>query len=139
MLAGNATVRDMVASGAYAWGLTDTDDANGAVEDGLPARWQFPDQEQDGLGTLVIPNTVAVVKNAPHPEAARKLVDYLLEPDVERALAEMRGMQIPLNPAVDAPQNVPRMSEIRTMAVDFNVVAAQMESAAAFIRREFLK
>jgi len=139
VLAGNATVRDMVASGAYAWGLTDTDDANGAVEDGLPARWQFPDQEQDGLGTLVIPNTVAVVKNAPHPEAARKLVDYLLEPDVERALAEMRGMQIPLNPAVDAPQNVPRMSEIRTMAVDFNVVAAQMESAAAFIRREFLK
>ena len=101
VLAGNATVRDMVASGAYAWGLTDTDDANGAVEDGLPARWQFPDQEQDGLGTLVIPNTVAVVKHAPHPEAARKLVDYLLEPDVERALAEMRGMQIPLNPAVD--------------------------------------
>ncbi len=87
----------------------------------------------------MIPNTVAVVKHAPHPEAARKLVDYLLEPDVERALAEMRGMQIPLNPAVDAPQNVPRMSEIRTMAVDFNVVAAQMESAAAFIRREFLK
>ena len=51
----------------------------------------------------------------------------------------MRCMQIPLNPAVDAPQNLPRMSEIRTMAVDFNVVAAQMESAAAFIRREFLK
>ena len=73
----------------------------------------------------------------PIPEAARKLVDYLLEPDVERALAEMRGMQIPLNPAVDAPKCAP-MSEIRTMAVDFNVVAAQMESAAAaFIRRNF--
>jgi len=139
VLAGNATVRDMVASGAYAWGLTDTDDANGAIEDGLPAKWRFPDQEDGGLGTLVIPNTVAVVKNAPHPEAARKLIDYLLSPEVERVLAEVRGMQIPLNPAVEAPQNVPKLSEIRTMNVDFSAVAANMEATATFIRKEFLR
>ena len=65
VLAGNATVRDMVAAGEYAWGLTDTDDANGAIEDGRPVKWHFPDQEEDGLGTLVIPNTVALIKGAP--------------------------------------------------------------------------
>jgi len=139
VLAGNATVRDMVASGAYAWGLTDTDDANGAIEDGLPAKWLFPDQEEGGLGTLVIPNTVALVKNAPHPEAGKTLIDYLLSPEVEKALSELRGMQIPLNPEVDAPENVPNLSEIRTMDVDFKDVAWNMESTATFIRKEFLQ
>lgn len=139
VLAGNATVRDMVASGAYAWGLTDTDDANGAIEDGLPAKWHFPDQEEGGLGTLVIPNTVALVKNAHHSEAGKALIDYLLSPEVEKTLSELRGMQIPLNPAVEAPQNVPELSEIRTMDIDYAAVAANMESTAAFIRKEFLK
>jgi iron(III) transport system substrate-binding protein len=139
VLAGNATVRDMVASGAYAWGLTDTDDANGAVVDQLPAKWLFPDQEEGGLGTLVIPNTVALVKNAPHTAEGQALINYLLSAEVEEALSQMRSLQIPLNPDVQAPENVPNLSEIRTMAVEFDDVAAAMESTAAFIREEFLK
>lgn len=129
----------MVAGGAYAWGLTGTDDANGAIEDGLPAKWLFPDREEGGLGTLVIPNTVGLVKNAPHPEAAKALIDYLLSPEVEKALSELRGKRIPLNPEVDAPENVPKLSEIRTMDVEFTEVASKMESTAVFIRKEFLK
>src|SRR6185295_15858258 len=39
ILSGNAAVRDMVSSGEYAAGLTDTDDANGAIEDRKPAKW----------------------------------------------------------------------------------------------------
>jgi iron(III) transport system substrate-binding protein len=139
VLAGNATVRDMVAGGAYAWGLTDTDDANGAVEDGLPAKWHFPDQEKGEMGTLVIPNTVALVKNAPNPTAAKAMIDYLLSPEVEKALSEMRGMQIPLDPHVDAPEKVPELQKIRTMEVDFSEVASNMESTATFIREEFVK
>ena len=139
VLAGNATVRDQVASGEYAWGLTDTDDANGAVEDGRPAKWLFPDQGPDGLGTLLIPNTVALVKGAPHPEAAKKLIDYLLSPEVEEALSKMRSIQIPLNPNVSAPERVPKVSDTRTMAVTFENVAAQMESTATFLKEEFLQ
>ena len=139
VLSGNATVRDRVAEGAYAWGLTDTDDANGAVLDGLPVKWHFPDQAEGELGTLVIPNTVALVKNGPNPEAGKKLIEYLLSPQVEKALSELRGMQIPLNPNVDAPENVPALSTIRTMDVGFEDVADKMESTAQFIREEFLK
>ena len=87
VLAGNATVRDMVARGEYAIGLTDTDDANGAVEDGLPARWLLPDQEEGGIGTLVIPNTVFVVRGCRHPKAARRFVDFLLSPETEAFIA----------------------------------------------------
>ena len=137
ILSGNATVRDRVAQGEYAIGLTDTDDANGAVEDGLPAQWLFPDQ--DGMGTLVIPNTVALIANAPHEEAGKKLIDYLLSPKVEAQLAGMRSIQIPLNPAVEAPDNVPKLADIKTMPVDFEAVAEKMEAAMTVLREEFLE
>ena len=136
ILPGNAQVRDMVAKGEYAWGLTDTDDANGAIEDGLPAKWLLPDQGE-GIGTLLIPNTVALIKNAPNPEAAKKLIDYLLSPEVEAMLAKMRSIQIPLNPAVSAPANVPKIADIKTMDVTFYDIANAMPMSMEFIREEF--
>jgi iron(III) transport system substrate-binding protein len=138
VLAGNATVRDLVARGEYAAGLTDTDDANGAVEDGLPADWLFPDQD-NGLGTLVIPNTVALIKDAPHPEAARKLIDYLLSTEVEEKLARMRSIQIPLKADASAPENVPELADIQSMDVAFDAMAAHMDAAAEFIEDEFVR
>jgi iron(III) transport system substrate-binding protein len=139
ILAGNATVRDLVARGEYAWGLTDTDDANGGMEDGFPVKWLFPDQEVGGLGTLVIPNTVALIKDAPHSENGKKLIDYLLSATVEQRLAGLRSIQIPLRPDVTAPAKVPRLANIRTMEVAFAEVADKMESTALFIRTTFLK
>ncbi len=138
-LAGNATVRDQVARGECHWGLTDTDDANGAIEDGLPARWLLPDQEEGGLGTLLIPNSVALVAGGPFPEAGQALVDYLLSPRVEGQLALTRSIQIPLNPLVKAPARVPKIGEIKTMAVDFAAVAKEMATTAQFMQREFLR
>lgn len=138
VLPGNATVRDLVARGEYEVGLTDTDDANGAVEDGLPARWLFPDQEPTGLGTLLIPNTVSLVAGAPHAEHGKALIDYLLSPEVEAKLARTRSIQIPLNPNVTAPDNVPTLSTIKSMDVSFEAVAAAMPRTAAFIHKEFL-
>jgi len=139
VLAGNATVRDMVARGEYAIGLTDTDDANGAVEDGLPARWLLPDQEEGGIGTLVIPNTVALIKGGPNPDGGKKLIDYLLSPEVEGRLARMRSIQIPLNPAVETPDNVPDLAKIRAIGVSFDAIAENMPDAAEFVEKEFLR
>lgn len=139
VLAGNATVRDMVARGEYAIGLTDTDDANGAVEDGLPARWLLPDQEEGGIGTLVIPNTVALIKGGPNPDGGKKLIDFLLSPEVEGKLARMRSIQIPLNPSVQTPDNVPDLAKIRTIGVSFDAIAENMADAAAFVKEEFLR
>jgi len=139
VLEGNARVRDRVAAGDFAFGLTDTDDANGGVLDGLPVKWLFPDQEPQGLGTLIIPNTVALIAGGPNPEAARKLIDYLLRPETEARLAAMRSAQIPLNPAVAPPAAIPAAASVKTMPVDFNVIAAHMAPAAEFIKEVFLK
>ena len=93
LTSGNAAVRDLVAAGELAFGLTDTDDAHGAMLDGKPVAVAIPDR--DG-GVVLIPNTVALVANCPHPVQGRKLIDFLLSADVERALASTRGAQIPL-------------------------------------------
>lgn len=139
VLPGNATVRDLVARGEYEVGLTDTDDANGAVEDGLPARWLLPDQGTMGLGTLLIPNTLSLIAGSPNPEAGKALIDYVLSPEVEGRLSRLRSIQIPLNPAVTAPRKTPRLSEIKAMAVDFESVADAMPRSAEFIKKEFLR
>ena len=137
ILPGNATVRDAVARGDYAIGLTDTDDANGAVVDGLPARWLFPDQEAGGLGTLIIPNTVALIAGSPHPEAGKKLIDFLLTPEVEKRLAGMRSIQIPLNPAVEPAEGVPDLASVRTMDVSFAAAADAMPTSLEYVQTGF--
>jgi len=137
ILPGNATVRDRVAQGDFVAGLTDTDDANGGIEDGYPVKWLWPDQ--DGLGTLIIPNTVCLVAQSPNPVGGKKLIDYLLSPEVEARLAKSRSLQMPLNPRVEAPPSVPRIEKIKTMPLDFDEIARKMETAAEAARAEFMK
>ncbi len=91
--AGNGPVRDLVADGERAFGLTDTDDAYGAILDGKPVAVVVPDA---GQGVVLIPNTVAMIAGCKHPEQAKKLIDFLLSAEVEKLLAEARSAQIPL-------------------------------------------
>ncbi len=137
ILPGNATVRDLVARGEYAIGLTDTDDANGGIEDGFPVAWRFLDQQSGGEGTLVLPNTVAFIAGAPNPDAAKQLIDYLLSPEVEEKLANSRSIQIPLNPAAEPSPRTPKLIEIVALKVDFEAAAQAMAESSAFIRDEF--
>jgi iron(III) transport system substrate-binding protein len=84
-----------------AFGLTDTDDAISEKDNGMPVEIVYPDQGEDGLGTLFIPNTLAIIKGSPHGEQARRLVDHLLAPEIEARLAEGPSAQFPVNPAVE--------------------------------------
>lgn len=139
ILPGNSTVRDLVARGEYAFGLTDTDDANGAVLDGFPVQWCFPDQAEDGLGTLLIPNTVALIARAPHREHATALIDFLLRVETENALAASRSLQIPLRADASPTESVPALGSIRTMQVSFEEIAAEMPSAIAYFEESSVR
>jgi len=135
--AGNATVRDMAAAGRIAIGLTDTDDANGAIEDGYDVGIVLPDSETDK--TLVIPNTVALMKGAPHGENGRRLIDFLLSPRVERTLSASRSAQIPLRPGVEAGGKIPALDDIAAATVDWEKVADSLADSTAYIDNEFLR
>ena len=67
VLSGNKQVATAVGSGQIAFGLTDTDDAMGEVDAGSPVAIIYPDRKPDELGTLFIPNTLAIIKGAPSP------------------------------------------------------------------------
>jgi iron(III) transport system substrate-binding protein len=122
---GNSVVRDLVARGEIKVGLTDTDDVNVAIEDGQPVSMILPDR--DGLGVPIMPNMVSLIANAPHPQEARDLIDYLLSADVERQLAQSEAVQIPLHDGVPGPKNIPAISSFKPMTLDYAKAASRVE------------
>ena len=131
---GNAGVIDAVARGEADIGLTDTDDVFAAQARGLKLAMVFPRHASDpgtvGGGTLAIPNTVAVVAGCPHPDAARRFVEFMLAPETERELARMAAHHAPLvtaKQAGDLEIPDPLMVDARQMA------AAADEAVNAFL------
>jgi len=137
VLSGNKGVAQAVGSGQLAFGLTDTDDATGEVDAGNPVAIVYPDREPGGLGTLFIPNTLAVLKGAPHPGAAEALADHLLSPGVEATLANGPGAQIPLLKSTNARARVETPRTVHAMEVDFEAAARLWDRVAAFLAAEF--
>jgi len=137
ILSGNKQVAMGVAGGQLAFGMTDTDDAVIEVEKGMPVEIVYPDQGEGGLGTLFIPNTLAIIRGCPHQENARRLVAYLLSPEVEKRLAEGPSAQVPLNGEVDAKVRIATPRTVKAMSVDFAAAADQWDAAAKFLTDEF--
>jgi iron(III) transport system substrate-binding protein len=138
IVAGNKTCAELVGAGRLAFGLTDTDDAIIEQEAGQPVAIVFPDGAADQMGTLLLPNTLALIKSCPHPAAGERLIDYLLSPDVEARLAEGPSAQIPLHAQAPTAARVGDLDDLRQMPIDFAQAAAAFADAAAFIERSFL-
>jgi iron(III) transport system substrate-binding protein len=145
---GNKQVAQWVADGKtpggqpVVVGITDTDDALDAIEAGSPVTLVFPDGDSpkdSKMGTLFIPNTVAILRGCPNPERARKLVDYLLSSEVEARLAESASHQIPLNPRVQAslPPQMETPKTVKAMDVDFEKAVDLLPVVQKFIAQEF--
>jgi iron(III) transport system substrate-binding protein len=132
--AGNALARDLVVNGEVACCLTDTDDANGALLKGAPVVMLYPDQE--GVGALVIPNTVALIKGGPNPEAARKLVDFLVSREVETALARGPAAQLPVRPGVPTHGASFDPATFKAMEVDWEKLPRHFPALKQFVQDE---
>ena len=133
LVTSNGEAKDLVASGELAWAFTDTDDASEAVEQHKPVAVVYPDQT--GIGTLVMPNAVALVKGAPHSEPGKKLIDYLLSRQVEEKLAKSTAAQMPLHPNVSVPPNVKPVSTIKDMAVTYSTLGKTIDQILPYLRQ----
>lgn len=133
---GNSVVRDLVVNGTLDFGLTDSDDACGALARGDPVAVILPDQ--DGLGTLIIPNTVAIIADAPHLDAARLFVDYLLSPETDEALVAAGWSHVSLRGEPLAQGCLPEQA-LRGMDVSLTDVYAQLERAQTELREIFVR
>jgi iron(III) transport system substrate-binding protein len=85
---GNSVAVKLVARGEALVGLTDSDDIAAEQREGSPVA-ALPLSDE----SLLIPNTIAVVRNAPHPQSAQRLFDYLQRPEVAERLVAANALE----------------------------------------------
>src|SRR5437867_5734885 len=130
----NGASADFVAAGQVDFSLVDSDDAVNRKKQGKPVEIVYPDQDANGLGVLILPNAVALIKGGPHPENGKQLIDYLLSKTTERKLAFADCAQIPLHSGVDTPPEVRRIEDIKPMRVGYADLARKMEEIQPFLK-----
>jgi iron(III) transport system substrate-binding protein len=122
---GNSVVVKMVERGEAWWGFTDSDDIAGAQREGFPVAPLPPTDE-----TLFIPNTVAVIRNCPHPEAAQRLYEFISDPKVSAKLVELRALEgATLDPATAA----------TGLQVDWGKLLHDLDAVTATTKEIFLR
>lgn len=125
---GNAQVMKDVSAGRYAFGWTDTDDFNVARIKNSPVAIVYPDSGDGEAGVLYIPNTLVLIKGAPNVENGKKLIDWLLRPEVEQRLARSASAQIPVRRGVPVPDHVRRPDQIGSvMPADWPRIGAEWD------------
>jgi len=85
---GNSVVVKFVARGEAWIGLTDSDDIAAGQREALPIA-ELPLTEE----SLLIPNTVAVIRTAPHPANGQKLFEYLQRREVADKLVQANALE----------------------------------------------
>ena len=121
---GNSVAVKFVARGEAIVGLTDSDDIAAEIREGAKVK-ALPISGE----TLLIPNTVAVVHRAPHPESAQRLFEYLQT----RAVIEQLVQEGALEGARAA--DVPGA----TLKPDWDAVLRDLDSATATLQKVFLR
>jgi len=127
----NGDVKKRVVQGEVSCGLTDTDDAWEAIKEGANVGIVFLDQQ--GIGSLIMPNTVNLINNSPHPENAKKLMDYLLSKETEAKLAKSCA-QMPLHKGLETPENISSLDNIIPMKIDYDKTAKKLEEIQYYLK-----
>jgi iron(III) transport system substrate-binding protein len=89
--------------------------------------------DQQGLGNLIIPNTLSLIKNSPNSKNAKKLFDYLLSHDTEKKLA-ISCAQMPLHQGVSVKADIPSLDEVVPMKIDYSKSAKKLEEIQHFLK-----
>ena len=121
---GNSVVVKMVGRGEAWIGLTDSDDVAAGLKEGLPLA-PLPLSEE----MLLIPNTVAIVRGAPHPETAQRLFEYLQRREVVQQLVAAQALEGHSGSEVTSP----------TLKVRWDALRRDLEGTTAELNRIFLR
>jgi iron(III) transport system substrate-binding protein len=119
---GNSVVVKLVGQGETWIGLTDSDDIAVGIREGLPLAAMPLNRE-----SLLIPNTVAVVRGAPHPAAAQQLFLYLQRPQIAEQLVKAAALE---GAKLEQPEG---------LQVDWKALLNDLNAATATMRNIFLR
>ena len=120
LVGGNSVVAESVARGDLLAGVCDNDDVFDAATNVGTLEAVLPDQGEGDDGTLAMPCTVGLVANCRHPDAAKKLIDFLLSASTDRKLIEAKFAWCSTRDVA---------GKGRFMRVDYRAVAKQMPAA----------
>lgn len=134
LLDGNATAARLVGSGELLICATDTDDVYARQNLKEPIDLIYPDMG-DG-GTLLIPNSVGMIANAPHADNARKLIDFLASEQTERMLALSDSRNIPVRESLRRELNLDLPPETK---LSFDRIAAAMDKAVELAGKRLIR
>jgi iron(III) transport system substrate-binding protein len=123
-----------VARGQFAFSLVDSDDVVNRMNQHEPVTMVYPDQGADEIGCLIVPNATVLIAGAPHQDAGKKLIDYLLSKETERKLAFSDAAQIPLHQDVAGPPQLQPIDAIKIMKVDYAAIATKLQAIQSFLK-----
>ncbi|MBI5188363.1 MAG: extracellular solute-binding protein [Nitrospirae bacterium] len=130
----NGESTTLVVNKEFDFGLVDSDDAVNAIRNEKPVKMVIPDQQEGGIGVLILPNAAVLMKGGPNPANGRKLIDYLLSKETERKLAFADCAQIPLHRGVKTPDDVNKIEEIKFMKIDYKAVAEKLIEIQPYLK-----
>ncbi len=121
---GNSVVVKLVGAGEAVAGLTDSDDIADGRREGLPIL-ELPLMP----AMLLIPNTVAVVRGAPHSQAAERLFQFLQQRTVSARLIAGQALEGYSVTEVTVP----------TLKVDWDALLRDLQPATEKLNQIFLR
>lgn len=120
---GNSVVVKFVARGEAWIGLTDSDDIAAGQREGLPIA-ALPLTAE----SLLIPNTVAVIRNAPHPANAQRLFEYLQNREIAEKLVQAKALE-----------RATAASDAITLKPDWSLLLRGLETTTKQLNEIFLR
>ena len=112
-------VPDGVNSGQFGVGIVIDFFGLSSKASGFPVDFVYP------TVTTLVPANIAIVKNAPNPEAAAAFIEYLLSAEGQELLLDPKIRRLPVNPATyaKAPEGFPNPYEDKSIgaAVKFDL------------------
>ena len=119
---GNSAAARAVAEGRAAIALTDSDDIAAVNRDGVRVM-ELPITSE----TLLLPNTVAVIRAAPHPDAAQRLFEFLQSPAVQQRLIDVAALET----------NAPVSAATRTLQPDWPAMLRDLDAGTRELQQLF--
>jgi iron(III) transport system substrate-binding protein len=124
---GNPQSAELVAAGKAELSLVDIDDALAVIQKNKSAEMIYPDQGPRGIGVFLVPNALEMIKGARHPDAAHKLIDYILSAESQRKLALSPCAQTPLSRGINVPPTIKRIEDLKVMSVNYSAIRKTAE------------
>ncbi|MBI4839812.1 MAG: extracellular solute-binding protein [candidate division NC10 bacterium] len=106
-----------VANGEYPIGLTFEQAAFDYLKGGAPIGLIYPSE-----GTAITLDGSAIIKNAPHPNAARLFLDFTVSKEMQDLMVNRFGRRS-VRKDVGSPAGLPALDQIKAINYDFNYAA----------------